>query len=109
MGRHSLARLASHACDCHPHYYEWTGDNWQLTEWISALKMALVSAAEEDKRSVFICSDAELERPQCRALVNHIASAGDVMHLFDVKEKQALIEQMRAIDLQKEKTLQVRN
>ena len=66
-----------------------------------------MSAAEEDKRSVFVCSDAELERPECRALVNHISSGGDIMHLFDSKERHALIEQMRAIDLQKEKTLQV--
>lgn len=78
-----------------------------MTEWTNAFKAALVAAADEEKRSIFICSDTEFERPECRALVNHILANGDIMYLFDAKERNDLVEQMRAIDLQKEKTLQV--
>jgi len=111
VGRHSLARITGHAADCHVHQYETTGggpgSGWNLSDWTDAFKAALVSAADDEKRSVFICSDAEFERPECRALVNHVIANGDVMYLFDAKERNELVEQMRAIDLQKEKTLQV--
>ena len=107
VGRHSLARMAGHASDCHVHQFESPSSGWTLDDWTDAFKAALVSAADDEKRSVFICSDGEFERPECRALVNHVLANGDVMYLFDAKERNELVEQMRAIDLQKEKTLQV--
>lgn len=109
VGRHTLARLAGHASDCTVHQYEAGGadSSWNASEWITTFKGALISAADEDKRSIFICSDIEFERPECRALVNHVVSHGDLMYLFDSKERNEIVEQMRAIDLQKEKTLQV--
>ena len=62
-------------------------------------------AACDDKRSVFIVSDVELELDECKVLVNHVLSQGDVMYLFDANERNDLVEKMRAIDLQKEKSL----
>lgn len=107
VGRHSLARMAGHASDCHVNQFETGGGGWNLSDWTDSFKAALVSAADDEKRSVFICSDTEFERPECRALVNHVLANGDTMYLFDAKERNELVEQMRAIDLQKEKTLQV--
>lgn len=113
VGRHTLARLTGHASDCHINQYD-TGavgiggsGAWNLKDWIETFKQSLLCAAEDEKRSVFICSDVEFERPECRALINHVVAHGDVMYLFDAKERGQIIEQMRAIDLQKEKTLQV--
>lgn len=116
VGRHTLAKLAGHASDCHISHYDMSGGTvpgvapsggWSMSDWIETFKQSLVSAAEDEKRSLFICSDVEFARPECRALVNHVVAHGDVMYLFDAKERAQIIEQMRAIDLQKEKTLQV--
>lgn len=109
VGRHTLARLSGHASDCTVHQYD-TGSSangWNLKDWTEAFKAALISAADDDKRSIFICSDEEFERPECRSLINHVVSHGDLMYLFDTKERNDIVEQMRVIDLQKEKTLQV--
>lgn len=76
-------------------------------DWLTSFKGALVRAACDDKRSVFIVSDTDLEMNECKVLVNHVISQGDVMYLFDVNERNDLVEKMRAIDLQKEKSLQV--
>ena len=111
VGRHTLAKLAGHASDCTVTQHEPIGndggDVWNAAEWTASFKMALVAAADEDKRSIFICSDTEFEREECRSLINHVVSHGDLMYLFDNKERHEIVEQMRAIDLQKEKTLQV--
>ena len=109
VGRHTLARLAGHASDCTVHQYETgaSGCGWNAADWTDALKSALIAAADDDKRSIFICSDVEFQRPECKSLINHIVSHGDLMYLFDAKERNEIVEQMRAIDLQKEKTLQV--
>lgn len=115
VGRHTLARLAGHASDSTVHQYESSspdtgnskGTVWNVTDWTDALKFALIDAADDDKKCAFICSDVEFQRPECRSLINHIVSHGDLMYLFDARERGELVEQMRAIDLQKEKTLQV--
>ena len=52
-------------------------------------------------------SDADLEMDECKVLVNHVISQGDIMYLFDSNERNDLVEKMRTIDLQKEKSLQV--
>jgi dynein heavy chain len=119
VGRHTLARLAGHASDSTVHQYESSccsgengpskGGTWNYGDWVNALKLALIDSADDDKKCVFICSDVEFHRPECRALINHIVSHGDLMYLFDAKERNELVEQMRVIDLQKEKTLQVAN
>ena len=105
VGRHSVSRMAGHASDSEVHQFE-MGNEFNYSEWLDTFKTALIRAATEDKRSVFILSDVEFEFDDCKALINHVVNSGDVMHLFSTDERVDLVEKMRAIDLQKEKSLQ---
>ena len=106
VGRHSLSRITSTAADCHLFQQDWAA-NWSYSEWIESFKVAIVRAANEEKRCVYIVSDAEYKHDQCKAIINHVLAKGDVMYLFTAEEKADLVEQMRLIDAQKEKSLQV--
>ena len=86
VGRHSLARMAGHASDSEVHQFEIV-NNWRYADWLETFKTALVRAATEDKRSLFIVSDVEFELNDCKALVNHVVNSGDVMHLFSSEER----------------------
>lgn len=124
-GKQSLTRLATHIVDYQIFFVEITR-TYGSTEWHDDLKMIMKQVSSSDLHGVFLFTDLQVKAVffncnKCDFLwrlihqikeesfledVNNLLNSGEVPNLFPMEEKLEIIEKMRQIDRQRDKTVQ---
>ena len=104
-GRQSLSRLAAHISGYEFHEIE-MGKDHGMNNWRQSLKNILRSTSKTLKSHVLFLYDNQLLQEQFLEDINNILYSGEIPNLFNHEEKQDIIEQMRNIEKQLDKSAQ---
>lgn len=123
-GKQSLTRLATHIVDYQIFFVE-ISRTYGVNEWHDDLKTIMKQVSSSDLHGVFLFTDLQVHE-LCFFLiktnlsfaymqikdesfledVNNLLNSGEVPNLFPTEEKLEIIEKMRQIDRQRDKTVQ---
>lgn len=104
-GRQSLSRLACHVCDSEMFQIELTR-TYGMTEWHEDLKTILKKVSVSEQHGVLLFTDTQIKEESFLEDINNLLNSGEVPNLFNNEEKVEIIEKMRQLDRQKDKSLQ---
>lgn len=104
-GRQSLTRLAAHITDYAMYYVE-IPRQYGTTEWHEDIKSILKTVSSSDLHGVFLFTDMQIKEESFLEDINNLLNSGEVPNLFSIDEKAEIIEKMRQIDRQRDKSIQ---
>ncbi|XP_055588743.1 dynein axonemal heavy chain 7 isoform X2 [Uranotaenia lowii] len=104
-GRQSLARIASHICS-HELFQVEISRQYGMNEWREDMKNLLKKVASSDQHISFLFTDTQIKEETFLEDVNNLLNSGEIPNLFNNEEKAEIVEKMRQIDRQKEKSQQ---
>ncbi|XP_059609452.1 dynein axonemal heavy chain 7 [Phlebotomus argentipes] len=104
-GRQSLSRLASHIMDYELFQVEIT-NKYNKDEWRNDIKNILKRISTNELHGVFLVTDKQVKEESFLEEINNLLICGEIPNIFSTEDKEELIERMRQIDSQKEKSLQ---
>ncbi|XP_039430309.1 dynein axonemal heavy chain 7 isoform X2 [Culex pipiens pallens] len=104
-GRQSLARIASHICSYELYQVE-ISRQYGMTEWREDMKNLLKKVASSDQHICFLFTDTQIKEESFLEDINNMLNSGEIPNLFTNEEKSEIIEKMRQLDRQKEKSQQ---
>jgi len=103
-GRQSLSRLAAHIAGYDFHEVE-LGKEDGVEEWRQCMKQILRKTAQTLNSHVLFLYDNQMTSEKYLEDINNILLAGEIPNLFTVDERQEIIEHMRSLEKQLDKTL----
>lgn len=104
-GKQSLTRLAAHIVDYQIFFVE-ISRTYGSNEWHDDLKTIMKQVSSSDLHGVFLFTDLQIKDESFLEDVNNLLNSGEVPNLFPTEEKLEIIEKMRQIDRQRDKTVQ---
>jgi dynein heavy chain, axonemal len=104
-GRTSMTRLASHICVYDMFQVEITR-TYDIHEWHDDIKAILRDVSATDLHGVFLFTDGQIKQEAFLEELNNLLNTGEVPNLFNAEEKLEIVEKMRQIDRQKDKSVQ---
>ncbi|XP_053674809.1 dynein axonemal heavy chain 7 [Anopheles nili] len=104
-GRQSLARIASHICSYELYQVE-ISRQYGMTEWREDMKNLLKKVCSSDQHICFLFTDTQVKEEGFLEDINNLLNSGEIPNLFTNEEKSEIIEKMRQMDRQKEKSQQ---
>lgn len=104
-GRQSLTRLAAHITDYAMYYVE-IPRQYGTSEWHEDIKSILKTVSSSDLHGVFLFTDMQIKEESFLEDINNLLNSGEVPNLFSIDEKSEIIEKMRQIDRQRDKSIQ---
>ncbi|XP_029708760.2 dynein axonemal heavy chain 7 [Aedes albopictus] len=104
-GRQSLARIASHICSYELYQVE-ISRQYGMIEWREDMKNLLKKVVSSDQHICFLFTDTQIKEESFLEDINNLLNSGEIPNLFTNEEKSEIIEKMRQIDRQKEKSQQ---
>lgn len=104
-GRQSLTRLAAHITDYAMYYVE-IPRQYGTSEWHEDIKSILKTVSSSDLHGVFLFTDMQIKEESFLEDINNLLNSGEVPNLFSIDEKTEIIEKMRQIDRQRDKSIQ---
>lgn len=105
IGRQSYTRLAAHIMDFELFQIELT-QHFSINNWNEFLKNMILRISYNEQNGVFIISDSQLIYDQFLDDITELVQSGEILHLFNMEEMNAIHEKILAIDKQRDKTLQ---
>ena len=103
-GRQSLTRLAAHISSHSFHMIEMT-NTYSFKEWRVDIKNVLKKFSLELSHGVLFLYGSQLKDPRCYEDINNILNLGEVPCIFNFEEKNEIIENMKALEPQLDKSL----
>lgn len=105
IGRQSYTRLAAHIMDFELYQIELTQD-FSIKHWNEFLKNMILKVSYNEQNGVFLISDTQFIHGQFLDDVTQLMQSGEILHLFNMDEMEAIQEKMLVIDKQRDKSLQ---
>jgi dynein heavy chain len=103
-GRQSLTRLAAHISNHSFQMFEMTY-TYSFKEWRVDIKNVLRKFSLELSHCVLFLYGSQLKDPSCYEDINNILNLGEVPCIFNFEEKNEIIENMKALEPQLDKSL----
>ena len=103
-GRQSLTRLAAHISNYSFHVIEMT-NSYSFKDWRSDIKVLLKKFTLELNPGVLFLYSNQLRDPRCFEDINNILNLGEVPNIFNPDEKNEVIENMKNLESQLDKSL----
>lgn len=104
-GRQSLTRLAAHITDYTMFYLE-TPRKYSQSDWHEDLKQILRTVSANEVHGVFLFTDMQFKEDSFLEDVNNLLNSGEVPNLLTADDKTDIVEKMRQIDSQRDKSAQ---
>lgn len=77
-----------------------------MTEWREDMKNLLKKVVSSDQHICFLFTDTQIKEESFLEDINNLLNSGEIPNLFTNEEKSEIIERMRQLDRQKEKSQQ---
>ena len=103
-GRQSLTRLAAHISNYSFHMIE-MNNTYSFIDWRSDIKAVLRKFSVEISPGVLFLYSSQLKDPRSLEDINNILNLGEVPNIFTVEEKNEILENMKNLEPQLDKSL----
>lgn len=77
-----------------------------MNEWHDDIRSIVKRVSSSDVQGVFLFTDVQIKEESFLEDVSNILNTGEVPNLFNVEDKNEILEKMRQIDRAKDKSIQ---